>query len=603
MWSILRFGLIFFGMRFMTQGFHRPSKEQKEVGQTARTDIVAGQTINPLAGQNLWSTGQPMDLYVYLSEDENFSNFKDTSSLIWHEKGLTYDCENWNERSKDEMIHPPLTVKRNESDLWGHVYMVKRGHDIDPSSKKYASTAVIYRKRKMNKHLKSEPKKEVKSLLGGTKVTVTQAFGDAQATDGTDNGGQIVSNYWKPTLYINLVHDFTIIQPHKSPFPELVMDEIEYDENSGRYFPVIYFNDFLLMNEQLVPLNETSDDLSLKMHYQCMTMFRWTLQVQMTASWSQQQENGFSSAKDMDELKRMISDTHPWLLGTTAVVTVLHTVFDCLAFKNDIQFWRKAKSMEGLSVRSLFMTLFFQVVVFLYLMDNETSYMILFSRGLGLFIEAWKLTKALDFARSDSFPWIQFSSKDSYIRSNTKKFDDIAMGHLFYIVYPGVLGYAAYALIYNEYKSWYSWFISSLVGFIYMFGFVMMTPQLFINYKLKSVAHLPWRAMVYKSLNTFIDDLFAFVIKMPLMHRLSCFRDDIIFFIFLYQRWIYRVDMSRRNEFGVTGDDFDEYQKQKLQTQASQTVAKSVTATPANLNSATIGEETPTPSTDISDVD
>ena len=40
-----------------------------------------------------------------------------------------------------------------------------------------------------------------------------------------------------------------------------------------------------------------------------------------------------------------------------------------------------------------------------------------------------------------------------------------------------------------------------------------MTPQLFINYKLKSVAHLPWKAMIYKSLNTFIDDLFAFVIK------------------------------------------------------------------------------------------
>ena len=27
----------------------------------------------------------------------------------------------------------------------------------------------------------------------------------------------------------------------------------------------------------------------------------------------------------------------------------------------------------------------------------------------------------------------------------------------------------------------------------------------------------------------------AFVIKMPTMHRLSCFRDDIIFFIMLYQ--------------------------------------------------------------------
>ena len=53
----------------------------------------------------------------------------------------------------------------------------------------------------------------------------------------------------------------------------------------------------------------------------------------------------------------------------------------------------------------------------------------------------------------------------------------------------------------------------------------MMTPQLFINYKLKSVAHLPWRMMTYKALNTFIDDLFAFVIKMPTLYRLGCFRD------------------------------------------------------------------------------
>ena len=52
-----------------------------------------------------------------------------------------------------------------------------------------------------------------------------------------------------------------------------------------------------------------------------------------------------------------------------------------------------------------------------------------------------------------------------------------------------------------------------------------MTPQLFINYKLKSVAHLPWRMLTYKALNTFIDDMFAFVIKMPTMYRIGCFRD------------------------------------------------------------------------------
>ena len=63
----------------------------------------------------------------------------------------------------------------------------------------------------------------------------------------------------------------------------------------------------------------------------------------------------------------------------------------------------------------------------------------------------------------------------------------------------------------------------------------MQTPQLFINYKLKSVAHLPWKVFCFKALSTFIDDLFAFIIRMPTMHRLSCLRDDIVFFIYLYQ--------------------------------------------------------------------
>ena len=38
---------------------------------------------------------------------------------------------------------------------------------------------------------------------------------------------------------------------------------------------------------------------------------------------------------------------------------------------------------------------------------------------------------------------------------------------------------------------------------------------------MKSVAHLPWRMMTYKALNTFIDDLFAFVIQMPMLYRIG----------------------------------------------------------------------------------
>lgn len=51
--------------------------------------------------------------------------------------------------------------------------------------------------------------------------------------------------------------------------------------------------------------------------------------------------------------------------------------------------------MEGLSIKTIFINLFFQLVIFLYLMDSETSKVVLFSTAAGLLIEAWKIKKAL----------------------------------------------------------------------------------------------------------------------------------------------------------------------------------------------------------------
>lgn len=53
-----------------------------------------------------------------------------------------------------------------------------------------------------------------------------------------------------------------------------------------------------------------------------------------------------------------------------------------------------------------------------------------------------------------------------------------------------------------------------------------------------------------QAFNTFIDDVFAFIITMPTSHRVACFRDDVVFVIYLYQRFLYPVDKSRTNEFG-----------------------------------------------------
>jgi hypothetical protein len=55
-----------------------------------------------------------------------------------------------------------------------------------------------------------------------------------------------------------------------------------------------------------------------------------------------------------------------------------------------------------------------------------------------------------------------------------------------------------------------------------------------------------------------VDDVFAFMIQMPLKHKLMTLRDDVVFVIFLIQAYIYRVDKTRTNEFGYAYEDTDD---------------------------------------------
>lgn len=219
------------------------------------------------------------------------------------------------------------------------------------------------------------------------------------------------------------------------------------------------------------------------------------------------------------------------------VVSILHTVLEFLAFKNDIQFWRTRKSLEGLSVRSVLFNIFQSLIVFLYICDNDASWVVKISIFFGLLIEFWKIPKCLDVKVDYEnkvlgvFPRLEFSDKGTYVESETKQYDQLAFKYLSWVLFPLLGGYAIYSLTYVEQRGWYSFILNMLYGFLLTFGFIMMTPQLFINYKLKSVAHLPWRMLTYKFINTFIDDLFAFLIKMPTLYRLGCFRDDIIFLV------------------------------------------------------------------------
>jgi hypothetical protein len=220
---------------------------------------------------------------------------------------------------------------------------------------------------------------------------------------------------------------------------------------------------------------------------------------------------------DLNEVITLWVETDKVLLIVTLIVSVLHTIFEWLAFSSDIQFWRQKKDMTGVSVRTLWFRLIQRGIVLLYLLDNDTSWSVMGSIGFGCALSLWKIQKASKVTASDTFPWFKVSDANTPKETKTKEYDQIAMGYMKQAAVPLILGYSIYSYMYNEHKGYYSFVINTLVGCIYTFGFINMMPQLYINYRLKSVAHLNNKALMFTFLNTIIDDLFSFIVDMPTM--------------------------------------------------------------------------------------
>lgn len=224
----------------------------------------------------------------------------------------------------------------------------------------------------------------------------------------------------------------------------------------------------------------------------------------MDEAFKQAQTNpgmgGSSSGTELEEFKRILVDTNMYLLATTVVVSILHTIFEMLAFKNDISHWKNKKDNVGISFRTILANVFMQTVIFLYLIDNSegTSWMILFGQGMGILLEAWKITKTVDVKIEGGRIRFVDKHKLSDLEKETKEYDEIAFRYLYMAAVPLLIAYAAYSLMYDTHKSWYSFVITTLVGSVYAYGFLMMVPSLYINYRLKSVAHMPRKAMMYK---------------------------------------------------------------------------------------------------------
>ncbi|KAK5922569.1 hypothetical protein CgunFtcFv8_019817 [Champsocephalus gunnari] len=360
-------------------------------------------------------------------------------------------------------------------------------------------------------------------------------------------------SHWRPHLSVTMMsEDFTF---NKAGLPSDVRRYMRVSQEGRQmiYLPLLLVNEISFRVKDLVEISSSTIRLPLTVSYEGISLRGFRFWVHLQDIVYSLRQFGFTE-ENVDEIKETLVGSNLYLLVLTALITALQLICEFLALKNDFCSWRKKKTMAGMSRKSVLWRSLSTLLIFLHLLE-ETSLLVLLPVGLGAFLEVWKLFTVYKV----QFQWR--SSKLHVIKLDeeerkTVEYDKQASRYLSYLVYPLCISGAIFSLAYLRQKSYYSWLVNSLVTGVYAFGFLSMAPQLFINHKLKSVSHLQGTVLMYRGVNTLISDLcscatlFSSSGSFSSSHQLSCFRDELLFFLYLYQRRRFAL-RARRRESGT----------------------------------------------------
>ncbi|KAJ3400223.1 hypothetical protein HDV05_001218, partial [Chytridiales sp. JEL 0842] len=374
--SIFRIFIIFSAIQYFTGS----NKQSTPTGpQIATTDTNINNADLPHIQRPphyipIWTQRIQTDLFVYLSEQEEFVDFGDERKLVWRENGLEFgDLKEV--RYKEVEVAVPETVQKNGT-WYAHVYLTSRGRSPNPLAKSYIKDGTLYTRKMLTRYM---PKKKVvakKKLIKGKEVEEEGRDGeDEEGLDEEKKETPIVS-YWWPNVTVSIVPEIANI-PSNSP-PN-VLSHLNLAEDGLHYYPIFYVDDFWLLSENLQLINETTPKLNMTLQYQPKSFWYFNLMLQFDQNFKMQTKMMGSDEREVEQIKSMFLDTNPVLLAVTIAVSILHSIFDFLAFKNDIQFWQNKKDLDGLSFRTILMNVSTQLIIFLYLFDNDTSWMIIIS--------------------------------------------------------------------------------------------------------------------------------------------------------------------------------------------------------------------------------
>lgn len=316
--------------------------------------------------------GIPLELRVYLSDQEAFDAFGDASALVWTEQfdlafsGGVVAQRNHTLRASDALM-------RNASSVWAHIYLTPAGRSPDPRSGRYDRSLTAERHHQLVAYKRAARGRKVRSLLANADSDASEGAAGEERDGGAPAGGadgsapgqqppQLLVPHWKPSLSVAVCSDVTMF-PSRASIPSVLLDHLLVQPpahpplgasnpaasiasaapaplGADVYLPRPFVNEVWLAESEVQPLNSSTPVLQLRLELAVVSLLKLSLLSQLGKTLEQHASTHGDSARGAaatEELRRMMTETNPYLLLLTFVVTILHSLFDFLAFRNDIK--------------------------------------------------------------------------------------------------------------------------------------------------------------------------------------------------------------------------------------------------------------------------
>lgn len=291
----------------------------------------------------LWPDNSALDINVYLSPSvvvPGFNSFPE-GSLVLDEKNFIMGNDS-DTREVDTMINIPKEVQQNGT-LWAHFYVGLSGHQLDPTAKDYRPDTALHFLRPLNQYLPKKKAKKLKNLLSGPE--------EDEVDEEEDNTPDVqIVSYYHPNFTVSVIPDTgpqKYRQMHPAVRQHMQLESTGARDSTGQngwYYPLLYLNTFWQLKTHMTELNSTVESVPLRISLDNMKNWKFSMITSLDEGSKQNTRQaafgggspGGGDGSEFEMVKEVLLDTNIWLLCTTGVVTVLHMVFETLAFKNDI---------------------------------------------------------------------------------------------------------------------------------------------------------------------------------------------------------------------------------------------------------------------------